>query len=233
MSAFYIPAKNNRWMRYFTALVRIALGFGFFTAGMVKIMGERFASGLSVNHPMGHYLEALHVTGFYYPFIGVVQVIAALLLLIPRTALLGALIYFPVILNICILSISVRFEGSLVTSPLMVIANLYLLFWDYERIRPLFPFKQAAIPITDNHFPLGFFSIVVLVTIIVFLSARFAFDITPRNSISDCKRQCSGSKNPRACEVFCGCVHTKGQPLDECLEEYHQALKTQAGHQAN
>ena len=30
---------------------------------MVKIVGERFASGLSDIHPMGAYLEALHNTG--------------------------------------------------------------------------------------------------------------------------------------------------------------------------
>jgi hypothetical protein len=36
-------------------------------------------------------------TGFYYTFIGVSQLTAALLLLIPRTTLLGAIIYFPII----------------------------------------------------------------------------------------------------------------------------------------
>src|ERR1700712_5532080 len=114
-------AHRNRWMRYFTLFVRIALAFGFLTAGMVKIVGERFASGLSVNHPMGHYLEALHQTGYYYTYIGVVQVTAAILLLIPRTATLGAVLYFPVILNICVLSFAVRFEGSILSSPLMVL----------------------------------------------------------------------------------------------------------------
>jgi hypothetical protein len=41
-------------------------------------------------------------TGFYYTFIGVSQLTAALLSLIPRTTLLGAIIYFPIILNICV-----------------------------------------------------------------------------------------------------------------------------------
>src|SRR5215207_3889092 len=69
---------------------------------------------------MGHYLEALHHTGFYYTFIGVVQILAAILLLVPRTVILGALLYFPLILNICVLSYAVRFEGSILTSPLML-----------------------------------------------------------------------------------------------------------------
>jgi hypothetical protein len=40
---------------------------------------------------------ASHGTGFYYTFIGVSQLTAALLLLIPRTALLAAILYFPII----------------------------------------------------------------------------------------------------------------------------------------
>ncbi|MES2701713.1 MAG: hypothetical protein V4649_03690 [Bacteroidota bacterium] len=104
-------------------------------------MGERFTS-LGVNHPMGHYLAAFYRTGYYYTFVGVMQVMAACLLLVPRTATLGAVMYFPIILNICILSLAVRFEGSFVTSPLMVLANVYLLCWDYDKLKYILPFKQ-------------------------------------------------------------------------------------------
>lgn len=138
----HFRAKQNRWLRYFAVFNRIVLALGFLPSGMVKIMGERFASGLSVKHPMGHYLEALHRTGFYYTFIGVLQITAAILLLIPRTTLLGALIYFPIILNICILSFAVRFEGSWVSSPLMVLANLYLLCWHYDKLKYIFPWEN-------------------------------------------------------------------------------------------
>lgn len=109
-------------------------------------MGERFTD-LSNNHPMGHYLEALHRTGYYYTFIGVLQVTAAILLLIPRTATLGALIYFPIILNICILSLAVRFDGSFVSAPLMVLANLYLLCWDYDKLKYIFPLNKLQVPL--------------------------------------------------------------------------------------
>ncbi len=66
---FYIRIKGNRWYWYFSILCRFTLAFGFIAAGMVKIMDERFASGLSIIHPMGAYLEALHHTGYYYTFI--------------------------------------------------------------------------------------------------------------------------------------------------------------------
>src|ERR1044071_1188880 len=93
----YYEAKGNKWFHYFVVFCRVVLALGFIPSGIVKVMGERFASGLSVNHPLGHYLEALYHTEYYYTFIGVSQLIIALLLLIPRTALLGALMYFPII----------------------------------------------------------------------------------------------------------------------------------------
>ena len=111
LNRLHFRVRQNIWLRYFAVFNRIGLAAGFLPAGIVKIMDERFASGLSVKHPMGDYLEALHRTGYYYTFIGILQVAAAIFLVIPRTALLGALIYFPIILNICILSFAVRFEG--------------------------------------------------------------------------------------------------------------------------
>ncbi len=140
LDQLHLRVRQNRWLRYFAVFNRIGLALGFLPSGFVKIMGERFTD-LSVNHPMGHYLSALHRTGFYYTVIGILQVTAAILLLVPRTALLGALIYFPIIFNIWMLTLSVRFEGSWLSSPLMVLGNLYLLCWDYHKLKYVFPWE--------------------------------------------------------------------------------------------
>src|SRR5688500_11451123 len=95
----YGEAKRNKWIRYFAVFCRIILAAGFIPAGIVKVTGERF-TGLPANNPLGHYFDALSLTRYYYTFIGVGQLTAALLLLVPRTALLGAVLYFPIILNI-------------------------------------------------------------------------------------------------------------------------------------
>ena len=108
---YYLHIKQNRWYWYFSIFCRLILAFAFIAAGVVKVLDERFASGLSEVHPMGAYLTALYKTGYYYTFIGISQILAAILLLIPRTVVLGALLYFPIILNICILSLALRFEG--------------------------------------------------------------------------------------------------------------------------
>jgi len=225
LDRLHAKVKGNKWLRYFSVFCRVALAAGFIPAGFVKIMGERFTS-LSVNHPMGHYLEALHLTGYYYPFIGVLQVAAAIMLLIPRTALLGALIYFPIILNICILSLAVRFDGSLISSPLMVLANIYILCWNYDRLKFIFPFYTPAPPrpeFMSNKFPVKFFAGVAATVAIVVYSVSHVFDIKPRNTLTECKMQCTEG-NSKACAIFCEGIHQNGRPLDKSLDDYHKAL---------
>jgi uncharacterized membrane protein YphA (DoxX/SURF4 family) len=227
LDRLHTQIKTNRWTRYFWIFCRFALAAGFLPSGYVKIIGERFTN-LSNNHPMGHYLEALHHTGFYYTFIGVAQITAAILLLFRRTALLGAVLYFPIILNICLLSVAVRFDGSLISSPLMVLANLYVLCWDFDRIKPILPFKQPALKIQQpisNRFPTPFFAgVFATVVFVIIVLTQVAFDIKPRNTMSDCRQQCSKSTKPDACEAFCQDIHRDGQPLEQALKKYRATV---------
>ncbi len=227
LDRFHADAKHNKWMRYFTVFTRVALAAGFLPSGFTKIVGERFTA-LADNHPMGAYLEALHHTGYYYPFIGYLQVFAAILLLIPRTATLGALIYFPIILNICILSLAVCFEGSLLTSPLMVIANIYLLLWDYDRLK-FIVFKPEPVesrPLSSK-FPIKFFTISFVAVVAIVAMIVNAYEIMPKNVTKDCLEQCDDKQNPEACADFCDCIHTQGKSYDDCLLEYRSNIKKQ------
>lgn len=233
LDRFHAKVRSNVWMRYFTVFTRLALVAGFLPAGYVKIIGERFTD-LHNNQPMGHYLEALHHTGYYYTFVGYAQILAAILLLIPRTVVLGTLLYLPIILNICILSFAVRFEGSLLTAPLMVIACIYLLCWHYDRIKYLIlapgndtiPHKLTISGVDrSTKFPFKFFTGVFLTFLTVGFTVTHLFSIMPRNTISDCTSQCDDSKNPEACLIFCDSIHNKGVDLKKALNTYKQALK--------
>lgn len=155
--------------------------------------------------------------------------LAGLLLLIPRTALLGALLYFPIILNICILSFAVRFDGSVLTSPLMVLANLYLFGWDYHRLKYILPFKRSAfiamLPTKKNRsvkFAFKFLSgVFVIMAITIGLVVLMNFKaVMPRNTIIDCEYQCPESSHEEVCISFCECIHKQGSSLDDCLEKY-------------
>ncbi|MCL6219573.1 hypothetical protein [Zunongwangia pacifica] len=222
---FHLQARQNIWIRYFAIFCRIALAAGFLPSGFVKINGERFTS-LPNDHPMGHYLEALFYTGYYYPFIGVMQMLAAILLLIPRTATLGALIYLPIILNIMVLSLAVRFEGSLLTSPLMFTAVIFLLCWDYHKLKYILPLKQNSseklLPQQSKikKFPFAFFGGAFLYVITFVFFITHVYTIMPRNTLSDCEKQCSDADNRENCITFCECIHEEGNSLQECLKVY-------------
>ncbi|PJJ59912.1 DoxX family protein [Hymenobacter chitinivorans] len=227
LDSLHAQARHNRWLQHFTVFNRVVLAMGFLPAGYVKIAGERFTD-LAINQPMGHYLYAFYRTGFYYPFVGVVQMLAAVLLLIPRTATLGAVLYFPIILNIFILTISVRFVGSILTSPLMVLANLYLLCWDYDKLKHLLPWRRPTPELETQHsisnaFPTYFFAGVVAAIFTVAFTVSHLYTIQPYNTFQDCIKRCPGNSKSAACYTFCDCIHNGGEPLDKCLDEYNRA----------
>src|SRR5882757_8785546 len=208
----YYEAKADKWFKRFAIFCRIALAASFIPAGYIKIMGERFAAGLPSNNPLGHYFDALHLTGYYYTFIGIAQIITAILLLIPRTSLLGALLYFPIIVNICVLTYATRFDGTRGVT-MMLLASLFLLIWDYDRLKHILPFKQ---PTTDTYAikkPLGkrlrimFFVGSVAVLAFIIFGTFYLYEIVPGNSEAECRNQCASSKNPAGCAVFCDCIY--------------------------
>lgn len=227
LEEIYYEAKSDKWLKGFAVFCRIALAASFLPAGFVKIMGQRFAEGLPYNNPLGHYFDALLLTGYYYTFIGIVQIIIAILLLIPRTSLLGALMYFPIILNICVLTYATRFNGTRLVT-MMVLACLFLLIWDYDRIKHVLPFRQPKKDTPVIKKPLGmrlriiFFGGCIALLAIIMGGTFYLFDIIPGNSEEECRNGCA--TNPGACG-FCDCIYIEGKPLDSCLAAYDNAKK--------
>lgn len=230
----YHAAKADEWFKRFARFCRIGLAASFLPAGFVKIMGERFASGLPSNNPLGHYFDALHQTGYYYTFIGIAQVITAILLLIPRTRLLGALMYFPFIINICVLTYATRFEGTRLVT-ILALASLFLLVWDWDRLKQLLIPKQPEAPPFLPHTSLrnrvraAFFAGCAALIASIIIGTFYLFEIGPCNSEAACRNQCAGSKNPAACQAFCDDIYKNGKPLDSCLATFNRASDIRAG----
>src|SRR5215213_620486 len=134
---------SNKFLQIFTAFTRILLFVGFTPPSIKKILHEPFTS-LPDSNPVGHYFNALLETGFYYELLGWGQLIAAVLLLFPRTAHLGALMFFPIILNIAILTNAVGFKGTWLLTTLMTLAAAYLVAWDYDRLKPILFGKRTG-----------------------------------------------------------------------------------------
>ena len=133
---------GNRWLQLFTVFTRCILALGFIPPSIKKILRQPFTL-LPDSNPVGHYFNALYETGFYYEFIGWAQLIAALLLLFPRTAHLGALAFLPIIVNIAVLTSSVGFKGTWLLTILMSLAATWLVSWEYDRLKPVLFFDRS------------------------------------------------------------------------------------------
>ena len=122
----------DRRLQIFTAATRLLLVIAFIPPSIPKILHKPFTL-LPESNPVGAYFGALFRTGFYYEFIGWSQIIAAILLLFPRTSHLGAMMFLPIIANIAVLTVSVGFKGTWLVTTMMFLAALYLVCWDYDK----------------------------------------------------------------------------------------------------
>jgi uncharacterized membrane protein YphA (DoxX/SURF4 family) len=131
---FHQKIYGKRIYILFTWTTRILLFIGFLPSGLKKLLGDRFTL-LGIDNPVGFFFEALYRTGFYWNFLGLMQLLAGVLLLIPKTTFFGALLYLPIIINIFIIVVSMQFKGTPYIAGLMLLANLYLIFWDYKKLK--------------------------------------------------------------------------------------------------
>ena len=75
-------ARAQPWLGRFTLMNRILLAMAFLPTGAVKATGQRFTT-LPVEDPIGFFFEAMYRTGPFWNFVGAVQVLSAVLLLVP------------------------------------------------------------------------------------------------------------------------------------------------------
>ncbi len=145
LDGLHVSFTRRWWTQLFTVFTRCLLAIGFIPPSYKKIMHEPFTT-LPDTNPVGHYFNALYQTGFYYEFIGWGQMIAAVLLLFPRTAHIGALMFLPIIANIAVLTASIGFKGTWVITILMSLAAAYLVAWEYDRLKPILFYSREDKP---------------------------------------------------------------------------------------
>lgn len=134
--SLYSWVRQNPWMRAFTVLTRVGLAIGFVGPGLQKVLGHRFHNPeiLTPETTLGAFFEAFFQAPEFYAFVGAAQVVAGLLLLHPRTALLGALVFLPIIANIFAITVALPFGGTVYITGAMLLAAIYLLAWDAPRL---------------------------------------------------------------------------------------------------
>lgn len=140
--------KSNFWAQLFVIYTRFLLGGGFVFASIIKIKGRRFTTASQEDAAFGtamHFFETMYQTGIYWQFLGWGQLIAGFLLMTQRFAKLGAVVNFPIILNVFVITLSMDFAFTPVITGMMFLANLGLLAWHWNELRFL-----INLPITQD-----------------------------------------------------------------------------------
>ena len=138
--------KEKIWAQLFVIYTRYLIGGTFVFASLIKIKGKRFTSESGASNPIDsawHFFETLYQSGLYWQFIGVSQLVAGFLLMTQRYSKLGALVFFPISLNIFVITLSYYFAYTPVVTGLMLLANLMLLAWDWNVLKVLFNLKPS------------------------------------------------------------------------------------------
>jgi uncharacterized membrane protein YphA (DoxX/SURF4 family) len=137
-------ARRTRWVNVAVVNLRFLIAFAFVPAAMKKILGQPFTD--PTNHGLFHdFLHAFRATGWFYPFVGVMQLVAAVLLFTQRFATLGAAIALPILSAITVFCWSTGVVPTAIVATLMWLGTVGLLVWDMERWRALFvPAERIA-----------------------------------------------------------------------------------------
>jgi uncharacterized membrane protein YphA (DoxX/SURF4 family) len=128
--------RGKKFFRIVYRLTGISMAVTFILSGIRKFPGLKFTI-LGTDNPVGLYFEAMHQLGFYWNFIGYFQVICGILLLFKRTAPLAVLLMLPVTVNILLVSVGLDMRGTPLITSAMLLANIFMLLWHYERYLPV------------------------------------------------------------------------------------------------
>lgn len=134
LSSIYVRVRTYYPLNLMVWLTRYLLAFAFIPSGMKKVLGQRFTN-IGTDNPIGYFFEALFRTGMYWNFLGWGQLIAAILMMTQLFSTLGNLIFFFIVSNIFIITVSMHFTGTWLIALLMLFASTCLLLWDANRLQ--------------------------------------------------------------------------------------------------
>lgn len=140
--------KTHFWTQIFIIYTRYLLGGTFVFASLIKIKGKRFTTESGALTPIdtaSHFFETMYQSGLYWKFIGMSQLLAGFLLMTQKYSKLGALVNFPIILNIFVITLSYYFSLTPVVTGMILMANILLIIWDWNDFKVLINLKPTLV----------------------------------------------------------------------------------------
>lgn len=132
-------------------LIRLALGIIFILYGVLKLLGGQFIYGDFIFD--SRTADGTTLVWFFYGYspvygrlIGVAEIIPGVLLLVPRTRTLGALILLPIAANIAVMDFCFNFPAVKYFALLLTLLDLVLLAADHRKLRLLLQVVLAEAP---------------------------------------------------------------------------------------
>lgn len=128
-------------------IVRIGLGGLFIYGGIQKFIPKppRPQTDQSAEIPphvvkIKAYIGGLKQSEFFWPMLGVVEIVGGILLVSQYLALLGAIILVPVTFNIFLFHLFLEPHeiGELIMTGLYLIGIMAIIGWYYKKLKPIF-----------------------------------------------------------------------------------------------
>ena len=176
--------KAKPFIQIFTIYLRYLIGAAFVIAaiGMGKLSGSEIIMSspgepIEKLQPLQQFFKVMAMSGLYWKFIGWTQIIAGALLMTQRYAKLGAVLFFPLILNIFVITVSYHFQGTPFITGLMLLAATFLILWDLNSFQFIFrnPVKEnLPMPVSLSVIDRPYWSVIgVLMLVSVIAMALF------------------------------------------------------------
>lgn len=115
--------------------IRFWLGLIFLTSGLAKLTHNNFPN--TIGPPFLEDELIKYGLGLYARFIAFSQVTIGFLLITKRFATLGAVMAMPMLLNILIVVISLKWQGTPYVVSFLLFCNLTLLIYDFHKLKSI------------------------------------------------------------------------------------------------
>lgn len=152
----FYKLQRSRSAQWTAFDIRYLIALAFVLSDFTKLSGERSARPPKTL-AVGHFFEVMYQSGKYYNFLGVAQLITAILLVAHRFALIGTPSFFAITGNIWMIAISFHFKATWTITSVMVLVGLILLVLDKNRITSFYSYSNfqkkaytAGIKILDH-----------------------------------------------------------------------------------
>jgi putative oxidoreductase len=122
--------KNKKLVR----TVQVILGLGLLFFGLNGFF--QFAPPPTFNEAGSALLGALFATGYFFPIMAIIWILAGLMFLFNRYSALAALILLPISINILLFHIILDFSGATI-GILVFILNIYMLYVHWDNYKPI------------------------------------------------------------------------------------------------